>query len=147
MASASESPSLSPSVSPSVSPSASPSEQAFELVTNISDQPVRGVTVVKWEGLGKGGSDVGKEYACPNFPTKSVQVVGTFGGATVALQGSNMPSSPIFAALTSDGTNAISLTSAGINKVNENTYWVRPVATNLGATTDIDVYLICVKEK
>ena len=85
---------------------------------------------------------------CPNYPIKSVQVIGTFGGATVTLQGSNEPSDPTtFSNLTSDGANDISLASASVKTIHENTYWIRPVASGLTGTTDIDIYLLLVTEK
>jgi hypothetical protein len=105
------------------------------------------VKVVKWEGLGIGGNDVGAAYSCANFPIKSVQVIGTFDSATCTLQGSNMKDDATFASLTYDGTNAAAFTSAGIRKLQENSYWLRPVITSKGADTDLDVYLLLVTEK
>jgi len=141
------SPSASPSKSPSVSPSASPSEQTFVVVESETYAPIRGTMVAKWEGLGIGGNDIGKEFQCPNFPIRSIQVVGTFGGASITLQGSNMIDSPEFSTLNDEGGSAITLSAAAIKQIRENTYWLRPVATSLGATTDLDVYVLFSTEK
>ena len=141
------SPSKSPSVSPSVSPSASPSEQALVIVESETYAPIKGTMVAKWEGLGVGGNNIGKSLQCPNFPIRSIQVIGTFAGASITLQGSNMIDSPEFATLNDEGGTAITLSAAAIKQIRENTYWLRPVATSLGATTDLDVYILFSTEK
>lgn len=98
--------------------------------------------VVKWEGLGIGGSNVGAPIDLPNYPDKSIQVVGVFGGATVTIEGSNIPGVPVYSTLNDAEGVALTFTSAGLKQVLENTYWIRPVVTSLGATTDLDVYLL-----
>ena len=143
----SASPSRSPSRSPSASPSISPSIEVAEVVHSETDNGIRGVLVAKWEGLGIGGSDVGSGFSCPNYPTKSVQVLGTFGGATVTLQGSNIPDNPEYATLNDAEGDALTFASAGIKQMLENAYWIRPVVSGLGATTDLDVYLMAVTER
>lgn len=90
---------------------------------------------------------MGTPFACPNYSIKSIQVIGTFGGATVTIQGSNIIDSPTYASLTYDGTNAIAFTSAGVKKIWENTYWVRPIISGAGATTTLDVYLLVHTER
>lgn len=70
----------------------------------------------------------------------SVQVIGTFAGATVVWQGSN------------DGTNwwnlkdtsgtAISFTAAGGADFSTAALYVRPSASGGGGTQDLDVYMI-----
>jgi len=107
----------------------------------------RGVYLVKWAHL-RAASAVGKPFACPSYPIKSVHVTGTFGGATVTMQGSNIGTTPTYAALTTDGTTACSVaTSEAIKNVWENTYYVRPSVASGGGTTDLTVYLLCVTER
>lgn len=84
-----------------------------------------GVTA-QWSGLATG--DDGAAYAT-NGKEKSVQVTGTFGGGTVAMQGSN------------DGTNWVALndiavianpcsfTSTGLKGILQMPKYVRPVVT------------------
>jgi len=86
--------------------------------------------------------DTGAPFACPNYADKSIQVVGTFGGATVTIQGSNMIDSPTYATLNDITEMPLTITSAGIKQILENTYWVRPIISGAGATTNLDVYLL-----
>jgi hypothetical protein len=107
---------------------------------------MRGVYVVKWIGFQVAG-DTGKPFECPHYADKSVQVIGTFGGATVTIQGSNMKDTPTYATLNDDGGTALTFTSAGIKKIRENTYWVRPIISGGDETTNLDVYLLVHAEK
>ena len=138
------SPSASPSLSPSISPSASPSEEVYNVVIPSGDYPIRGVYLVKWTGFTLTG-DTGAPCACPNYPEKSIQVVGTFGGATVTIQGSNIVDSPIYSTLNDDGGTALTFTEAGIKKIRENSYWVRPSISGTTATTNLNVHLLSQK--
>jgi len=143
------SPSVSPSPSPSVSPSVSPSWTQYELPVSLSQW--KGIYLAKWEGLKQESStfNIGAPFACPSYPIKSVQVVGTWGGAVCTIQGSNWDDR---ATATYDtlhnmqGTN-MQFTGDTLRGVQENTYWVRPIITGGGATTDIDVYILCVTER
>ena len=137
------SPSVSPSKSPSVSPSASPSEQISLVLESTTHPTIRGVQTFKWTGFGIGGNNIGKEILSdPTFTSRSVQVEGTWDGATVTIQGSNMIDSPVFETLYDSGGNAISFTTGAIKQIRENTYWIRPVVTGLGVATNLDVYLL-----
>ena len=120
----------------------------------------RGAYLVKWEGLRSGGGNTGFPFACPNYPIRSFQVAGTWGGATLAIQGSNMvdvdgdnwtfPADGVFSALTTMGlvgTETV-FTSDGIKRAHENTYWVRPAITVDGdTTTNLTVWLLCTTER
>ena len=113
---------------------------------------------MKWEGLAAGatGRNLGKPYACPSYPIKSVQVKGTWGGAVCTIEGSNMADSAEadMGASTAtydtlhnpQGTN-LTPTGDSMRGISENTFWVRPNVSGGDATTDIDVYLLCVTER
>lgn len=62
------------------------------------------------------------------YADKSIQALGTFGGATVALHGSN-DNNVTYAALNTPASAAIGMTVAGIKAVLENTEYVKPVIT------------------
>lgn len=143
------SPSRSPSRSPSASPSASPSQEAYGVISPTTTNTWKGVFIIKWEGLNYTGA-AGIPFACPNYPIKSVQVVGVWGGgsATVVIEGSNMIDNPTHVGLTYNGADAISFTANGLKKVWENTYWVRPRLTSgADVNTSIDVYLVAHTER
>ena len=89
---------------------------------------------------------IGAPYACPNFADKSIQVVGdakAFAGSTLIIEGSNMTDEPLSYSTLNDATGAaISLTSAAIKQILENTVWVRPRITGAGGAVNLDVYLL-----
>lgn len=140
---------MSPSDSPSSSPSASPSAEVYSV--NFSTDQWKGIYLVKWEGLRQAiaaGDSVGKPFACPSYPIKSVQIFGEFNGATVTIQGSNVPTNdPTFWVLNDNAGTTLSFTSANLKNVRENTYWVRPYMSGGDANTSISVYLLCVTER
>ncbi len=139
------SPSESPSVSPSPSPSRSPSAAAIHAVNWDTDITWKGGLIVRWENLQIG--DIGAPHASPTFPIKSIQVVGTFGGATVVVEGSNMPETSTYDTLYNQWHGAISLNAAAMRSILGNCYFVRPRIVGGDATTDLDVYLLCVTER
>lgn len=98
------------------------------------------LTNVNVDGAPIGGTHGGLNIV--RLADKTVQFVGTFGGATVALQGSN--DGVNWESLTDPQGNAISKTSAALETVTENTLFIRPLVSGGGGTTDIDVYLVAV---
>lgn len=64
----------------------------------------------------------------PEYSDKSVQVFGTFGGASVAIQGSN-DGGTTYAVLHDPSGTAIAVVVAGFKAVLENTEYFKPVAT------------------
>lgn len=100
----------------------------------------RNVHVVTWEAMGN--ADTGSALEMPGSSDRSVQIAGTFGSATVVLQGSN--DGVNWATLTDPQGNAISKTSAAIEMISELTRYIRPV-TSGGTGTDIDVTVLLKK--
>lgn len=88
---------------------------------NRSVQGQQAVALATWV---MGDADQGTAIEMTDFADRSVQVEGTFGAATVVIQGSN------------DGTNwqtlrdpqgvALSFTTAGLKQVLETTRFIRP---------------------
>jgi hypothetical protein len=76
----------------------------------------------------------------PQHSDRSCQAVGTFGGASVAIQGSN--DGVNYAPLDSPNSVVIALTTATqIKAVLENSLWIQPVATG-GAGQSISVLIL-----
>ena len=73
---------------------------------------------------------------------RSIQVSGTFGGATVTIQGSNEPSPTSGPTLTDLGGTSLSFTSAGLRSIAEGARQVRPVVTGGDGTTAITVRMV-----
>lgn len=89
-----------------------------------------------WETITATNS-TGELAEFPDFPEKTVQVTGTFGG-TLTMQGSNDGTN--FFTLTDVLGNNVAFTAAGAKKIHETPRYVRPSA-GVGVT-DVDVTLI-----
>lgn len=107
--------------------------------------PEQGMIKAEWASLLT--VDVtGQAAQLGRYPCKSVQVTGTFGGATLVLEGSN-DGTTYFTLKDptggSDGTDAdVSFTAAGLKEVNPNTAFVRPRLSVVGSGADLKVVII-----
>jgi len=82
--------------------------------------------VVTWASLAASG-DVGQALQRTDLVDRSVQVTGTFSGATIVFEGSNDGTN--YFTLSSPSGTALSFTAAGLMQVTEATAWVRPHVT------------------
>lgn len=98
---------------------------------------------------GFGASDTGIAFEYSKHPTKTVHVIGTFGG-TVTIQGSNDPrgltdpGSAVWTTLTADGTNALTFTAAGMKTIHENPRFIRAITGS--GVSDVDVIFNAVED-
>ena len=86
-------------------------------------------------------NDVGDAMSFGQFTDKSVQVAGTFGGASVRVEGSN--DGVNWAVLTDPQGNDLLITSAKIEMVTEATLHVRPAVVGGDGTTALTVVMLC----
>ena len=93
-----------------------------------------------WETLTESILD-GGAVSIPGASDRSVQVMGTFGGTTVTIQGSNERTPTVWATLHDVNGDALTFTSAGIEVVAENTTHIRPLLAG-GAGVDVDVIML-----
>jgi len=113
-------------------------------IVSTSKQIDKKTRAFTWAAMGN--ADVGDWIQIPKDPDKVFQVFGTFGGATVVLQGTNdpnaitTPSSANPITLTDPLGNNVSFTSAGMKQVLEDPIFVRP-STSGGSGTSITVIL------
>jgi hypothetical protein len=91
--------------------------------------------VTTWATLAAAG-DVGQPLQRTDLADRSVQVTGTFAGATIVLEGSNDGAN--YFTLSSPAGAALSFTAPGLLQVNEPTAFVRPHIT-LGAGASLTV--------
>ena len=103
------------------------------------------VTMATWSALlltsTATGSNTGTPVEVAGRADRSVQIDGTFDGASVSLQGSNDGSTWFI--LTDPQGNAITKTSAGLEQVEELTLYVRPYAsTSTNGNTSINITLL-----
>lgn len=104
-------------------------------LTRTDRNSANGAIILTWEALGD--ADSGGAFTLPFAADITVQAVGTFGGATVRMQGSN--DGVNWHNMTQKGgTTALGFTAAGVHSVNENPIYIRP-ATVGGTSTDVDV--------
>lgn len=91
-----------------------------------------------WSGVTE--SDTCAPVAMSGYADKSIQVFGTFGGGSVALQGSN-DSGTTYAPLNDAGGTVIAITSAKIKSVLENTEWMKPVISG-GSSQSLSIAMV-----
>lgn len=105
-------------------------------ITPETNNIAPGVNTVTWETLTE--ADTGAAFAPGSTDplAGSVQVIGTFGGATVILQGSNDGTN--WVGLNDVAGNAISLTAAGAAEFSTAMAYIRPSASG-GSSQDVDV--------
>jgi len=91
-------------------------------------------SVITWQGLTTG--DTGRPLEMTGWADRSIQITGTFGGATVNIEGSNNGTN--WSLLTDPQGNNIALTSAKIEQVMEITRYMRPsISGGSGASINI----------
>lgn len=105
--------------------------------TDVSPKSDGSAILVVWTPVTQADSCRAVEY--PKHNDKSIYVSGTFGGASVALHGSNDRTN--FAALNTPASVAIAITAESVKAVLENTVQVKPVATG-GAGQSITVSML-----
>lgn len=96
-----------------------------------------------WETLNSGNLD-GAAVDSPGLPLKSVQVIGTFNGATCTFQGSIDGTN--WFGLTDPAGNALAFTAAGGGQLGPHLpRYVRPLVSSAGGSTDLDAFLYSTK--
>ena len=86
-----------------------------------------------------GDDDTGLPILVGERADGSIQVVGTFGGATVTLQGSN--DGATWATLTDEASSGITFTATGLKMFLPRVWKIR-VITAGGSATDVDAHLL-----
>lgn len=92
-------------------------------------------TVATWASMAQ--NDVGMPMGNSQYTDRSFQVAGTFGGASVSIEGTNDGSN--WAVLTDPQGNPLTFTTAKIEMVSEATLRVRPKVTGGDGTTNLTV--------
>lgn len=94
--------------------------------------------IATWTAMGD--ADTGTAIRMGGASDRSIQFSGTFGGATIVLQGTNDGTN--WVTLTDPQGNAISKTSASIEQICELTRQVRVVSSGgTGTSIDANLYL------
>lgn len=108
-------------------------------VTNLKTRlPAK---IVVWDAILSG--DTGTPLEAVDYPDKTIQVEGTFDGATLPMQGSNDGTN--WRPLTDGQGNAIAFTGGGIELPAENPRYIRPGApTSATGNTALVVTVVMV---
>lgn len=110
-------------------------------VLNVGLRDDASAILATWAGIGD--ADTCSPLALyPEYATKSVHVSGTFGGATIVLNGSNTGTN--FFGLKDLQGNAISKTQEGLSAVQETVAQYQP-ATSSGSGSSVTVTMLFVK--
>lgn len=100
-----------------------------------------GAHVIVWTGLTFATTDDGQPLQMPGSADRSIQVTGTFGASgNCRIEGSNDGTN--YVALTDPQGNALNLTAAGIEAVQEITRFIRPRITAGDGTTNLTVTML-----
>lgn len=105
-------------------------------ITPVKESVEGGSFVATWTGVAPG--DTCEPVQFGGAPDRSVQVVGTFGGATINIHGSNDGTN--YTSLTDPQGNDIAITAAKIEAISELTRYFKPVISG-GAGSSINVIL------
>jgi len=84
----------------------------------------------------------GDAFACAAFSDRTIQVYGTFGGATITIQGSLDGTN--WATVNDQSDNALTFTTARMDSVQQLTRFIRPLLSGGDGTTSLNVRL-CAK--
>lgn len=95
--------------------------------------------IITWTAVTN--ADSCQAISLPEYSDRSVQVLGTFNAASVAVQGSN-DGGTTFAPLNDPTSTVIAITAAGIKAVLENTDQIKPVITGGGASQSLTVAML-----
>ena len=98
------------------------------------------MSIISWLALGN--AEAGLPILGVGWSDRSIAFEGTFGGATVVLEGSNDGTN--YHTLSSPDGVAISYTAATLKEVLEICAYIRP-RTSGGAGTSINAYLVAVR--
>lgn len=104
------------------------------VITNIGQKDSTALRVV-WTPVTE--ADTCVAVSRPEYSDKSVQVLGTFGGASIGVSGSN-DEGVTYAALNDPTGTVIAISAAGIKAVLENTEYFKPLRTG-GSSTSLTI--------
>jgi hypothetical protein len=94
--------------------------------------------VIKWTAVTE--ADTCAPVAIPTHADRSVQVNGTFGGATAVIQGSNDGTN--YLTLNNPADAALSFSSAGLEAILESTAYIKPlISGGTGQTLNIYIHM------
>lgn len=106
-------------------------------VTTFPFETSLDVAVTTWAPMA--ANDDGEPVRLAVYSDRSIQILGTFGGASVTIGGSN--DGVNYHALTSTDSNALTLTAAALKQIVELPIFIKPRVFGGDGTTNLSVIL------
>lgn len=106
-------------------------------VTAFPFETSRDVAITTWGPMA--ADDDGEPVRLAVFSDRSIQVAGTFGGASVTIGGSN--DGVTYHALSDPAGDALTLTAAALKQIVELPVWIKPRIFGGDGTTSLTVIL------
>ena len=100
--------------------------------------PIGTSSLVTWTSVATG--DTGKPVESTGFSDRSVQVTGTFGGATCTIEGSNDGST--WATLSDPAGAALTFAATGLKQILQITRYMRPSVAAGAGTLNINLLMV-----
>lgn len=98
------------------------------------------IVAVRWAGIAPGDDCVASPSDLSEYSDRSVQVSGVFGGASLAIRGSNDGTN--YAGLSDPQGVALVFSSGGLKAILEASMYVRPeIAGGVGSSIDVTMFL------
>lgn len=107
-------------------------------IKDVSPEGDGSCMLVQWAAVAN--TNTCSPVSLPKHNDRSIQVEGTFGGATVTLGGSNDGTN--YESLSSPANTAISLTATGIKAVLENALFHAPLISGGGGTQALTITML-----
>jgi hypothetical protein len=104
------------------------------LASLASTRSNQGVAVASW-GPTTLDADTFSAIECASSTGRSVQVTGTFNGATITMTGSNDGTN--YVALKDQAGNSVAFTAAGFKSIFDAARYIKPALSSAGASTSL----------
>lgn len=113
----------------------------FPTIRDVSFQGDASSLLVTWSNVNSDTADVCVPIKKPQYTRKSVHVYGTFGGGSVAINGSNNDGAS-YIGLKNSGV-AIAIATETIEEISQNSELVQPVYSG-GTAGLVSISMLCV---
>ncbi len=101
--------------------------------------PVQG-RIIHWDNIKQG--DTCETYDVIGFADKDFDINCTANGGTIAIHGANHPTVPVYSAVKDNANDAITGITSGHYTAVNHVYFVKPILTGGGGSTDFNVTMI-----
>lgn len=108
-------------------------------ITYTTTRDTGGGVLYTWASVTEADTFEPAEFTKKNFSSIAIQIGGTFGGATVVVNGSNDDS--VYGGLSDLGGTAISVTAAALKSIGDKPLYIQPAASG-GTSQSLTVKML-----